>query len=73
MSPEAQRNAFVWFCGVIVFLWLMQVMVTSEAAKELIEDAATVVTPTALAMLVAGKGWDRVFTPAREEDAADGE
>jgi len=69
LPPKTQRTLFIWFCGILVFLALMQAVLSSEAAKELLEDASLITPVAGGAMLAAGKAWDRVM--GRLEDDED--
>nr|WTB35158.1 hypothetical protein OG781_41990 [Streptomyces sp. NBC_00830] len=68
LPDKAQRTAFIWFIGITVFLALMQAAVSSEAAKEMIENSSSITPVAAVAMLAAGRSWDRVKGSRAEDD-----
>jgi hypothetical protein len=59
LSPKAQRSAFIWFWGIIIFLSLMQAAFTNDAVKEIIDESACLAPYAGVAMMAAGKAWDR--------------
>ncbi|WP_329167525.1 hypothetical protein OHB49_45650 (plasmid) [Streptomyces sp. NBC_01717] len=71
LPDKAQRSAFIWFIGIMVFLALMQAAVSSEAAKEMIENSASITPVAAAAMLAAGRSWDRVNGRAEDDEQSD--
>lgn len=73
LTPELQRQAFVYFCGLLMLLVLMQASFTSDTADAVIEKTVALSPAAVLMMVAAGKAWDR-FMPRPEEtgdDAAD--
>ncbi|MFE6808622.1 hypothetical protein ACFVEN_44265 [Streptomyces sp. NPDC057681] len=71
LSWQAQRRAFVWFVGALVFIALMHAMVTNDMAKELLEDGSTAMPYAGAAMLAAGAAFDRVNRRPEDEDGQD--
>ncbi|MER7050051.1 hypothetical protein [Streptomyces jumonjinensis] len=67
LSRQDQRSIFVWFLGILAFLYLMQATLTSEAADELIEDASNVTGFAMMTMLAAGTLWDRLHPPSEQD------
>jgi hypothetical protein len=73
LSPERQRQLFVYVCGLLMLLALMQASFTSKTADALIEKTITLSPAALLTMAAAGKAWDR-FMPRPEgtgDDTAD--
>jgi hypothetical protein len=72
LTPERQRQLFVYFCGLVVLLALMQASFTSETADAVIEKTITLAPAAILTMAAAGTAWDRIM-PRRPEDEEDSE
>ncbi|MFD6821942.1 hypothetical protein ACFWC5_16445 [Streptomyces sp. NPDC060085] len=56
---EIDRKTFVWSVGIVVFLLMMQLALTSDAAAELMSEAGTIAPMAAAVMVAAGILWDR--------------
>nr|BAK19802.1 hypothetical protein [Streptomyces rochei] len=67
LSPERQRQLFVYFCGLLVLVALLQASFTSDAADAVIDKTISFSPAAVLAMAAAGKAWD-LFAPRRPED-----
>ncbi|MFJ6841063.1 hypothetical protein ACIQRE_00160 [Streptomyces griseoluteus] len=53
------RRTFVWSVGIVVFLLMMQLALTSDAAAELMSEAGTIAPMAGAVMVAAGILWDR--------------
>ncbi|GAB2795340.1 hypothetical protein GCM10027073_29310 [Streptomyces chlorus] len=78
LTPERQRQLFVYFWGLLVLAALMQASFTSETADTVIEKTIALSPAFALTVVAAGKGWDKYMrrpegeeTEATEEVAED--
>lgn len=72
LTPERQRQLFVYFCGLLVLLALMQASFTSEQVDAVIEKTIALSPAAVLAMAAAGKSWDKfVRRPENEETVTD--
>src|SRR5690606_34158577 len=72
ISPEMQRQLFMYFCGLVVLLALMQASLTSETADALIEKSIALSPVAVVAMAASGKAWDRYVRRPDSEDDAEG-
>lgn len=68
LSWEAKKRLFLWFVGATLLCALVQAMVASEAAKELLEDGSTALTYVMPALAAASVGWDRLMPRPEEAD-----
>lgn len=73
LSWTEQRRLFALYVTAFFFILLMTMVIESEAAKELGEDAALVWPAAAAAGLVAHKHWEKISPrpPGEEDDEED--
>lgn len=72
LPPNVQRDAFVWFVGVLVLMSLMYMSFTSDTADEVIGKAVDMSPVAGGVMIFAGLAWDRYLRrPQEEEDGED--
>lgn len=70
---EVQRRAFTLFVGTVVLLLLMQLSFTNDTAEAVMSTALEVGPVAGMAMLAAGKAWDRYSGDAQGGDEAEQE
>lgn len=71
LPPKMQRTLFVYFCGLIVLVALMQASFTSDAVDAVLGKAADYAPFAGAAMLAAGKAFDRYTGNQNDEDEED--
>ncbi|QLJ06765.1 hypothetical protein HZZ00_37690 (plasmid) [Streptomyces sp. NEAU-sy36] len=71
LPPKMQRTLFVYFCGLIVLVALMQASFTSDAVDAVLGKAADFAPFAGAAMLAAGKAFDRYTGNQNDEDDTD--
>lgn len=70
LPAKVQRALFVYFCGCLVIVALMQASFTSDAVDAVLDKAMGYAPMAAAAMLAAGKAFDRFtgYQPGPDED-----
>ncbi|MGY4983754.1 hypothetical protein ACWCYL_42675 [Streptomyces sp. 900105755] len=73
LPPKMQRALFVYFCGLIVLVALMQASFTSDAVDAVLGKAADYAPFAGAAMLAAGKAFDRYtgYQPDDQDEDSD--
>jgi hypothetical protein len=69
LSPTLQRQLFVYCCGLLVLMVLMQASFTSDTADAVIDKTSTLMPAAGAVMLAAGAAWDRYVRRPEDDDA----
>ncbi|MFH8709548.1 hypothetical protein [Streptomyces rubrogriseus] len=69
LSSTLQRQLFVYCCGLLVLMVLMQASFTSDTADAVIDKTSTLMPAAGAVMLAAGAAWDRYVRRPEDDDA----
>jgi hypothetical protein len=68
LPAKVQRSLFIYFCGLLVIIALMQASFTSDTADAVLGKGAEYAPYAAMVMLAAGTAWDRYGRRPDDED-----
>ncbi|MEU2899620.1 hypothetical protein ABZ690_08175 [Streptomyces sp. NPDC006967] len=68
LTPELQRQLFVWFFGLLTLAVLMQASFTSETADAVIEKVMALSPAAVLAMAAADKAWEKGARSSEDDE-----